>query len=777
MNTENIFVKILFLLLAVVLAVGGWFLASYGFNSIQNIRQIERLPSSSIAAAIPGEVKLSATVKAADNLIQSNHYKTKSVYYHYRYEEEETDSDGNRYWDTKFETTDSTNFYLEDSTGQILVDISTVNDSDINFSMPISRQDTDGSVRHTEWRIQPGDSIFVMAYLREVANSQYLGFLDEGHYLPTVSKYSESYEKSSIGTSIILMVSGGISLIALATFFLMGGLTIHRILAFLIILSITVFIPLVHLGASMLYDDVVSGKSRLEDKSQIALGKINQLSNQNISSIFSVSSDINNNQSLSAEIKNTANEIIENLAYSEQSYIKQLQTFPNNLIAFFYTEPTESLFDRLVSPSKNRVTDRLQSYKKTTTKGLIPKVVIGVGILLCVIMTWLGFHLIRLKRHIENLPTSKTSGLVFGLSELKGRVTNIEDEEPLSSPLTNSRCYWYSYKVEEKRQRGKETEWVTIENRTDFKPFYCKDTHGQIKVMPLHAEVVSKHKKTERRGRYRYTEKIIKLDDNVYILGHSKIDRDVGDKLVIRSSKEDKPFLITNLTERAIMLRKANGGMLSLTVAFSAIMFAGLFYLGMQGSFSPADYLLAALLAPVYMSLIILILHYNDLVFLKQRAARNLSNIGVSLQKRVELIPNLEKIVKQYLSHEKSLLKKLTELRTGYVTDTDDFESVANQLEKEQTILTQMIAKSEDYPDLKSNKLSIKLMNRLVDLENEVALMREGYNDAVNYYNTRIATVPDLFFARAFGFTAMDLFRFEGQRFARVKLNFDDEQA
>ena len=291
--------------------------------------------------------------------------------------------------------------------------------------------------------------------------------------------------------------------------------------------------------------------------------------------------------------------------------------------------------------------------------------------------------------------------------------------------------------------------------------------------MPLHAEIVTKHKKVVREGDYRYTEKVLKLSDKVYVLGNAKIDRDKGDTLVIRADKKEKPYLITNLTERQIMLRKAQGGMLSLTVAFSALMFAGLFYLGMTGSFSPADYLMAALIAPIYMSIMVFVLHYNDLVFLKQRAARNLSNIGVSLQKRIELIPNLEKIVKQYLVHEKSLLKKLTHLRTTYVTDTEDFEKVSDQIKTEQEVLTQMLARAEDYPELKAHKLNVKLMNRLVDMENEVALMREGYNDAVTYYNTRIETIPDVFFAKIFGFKAMEIFAFEGQRFKRVKVELD----
>jgi len=203
-------------------------------------------------------------------------------------------------------------------------------------------------------------------------------------------------------------------------------------------------------------------------------------------------------------------------------------------------------------------------------------------------------------------------------------------------------------------------------------------------------------------------------------------------------------------------------------------MFSCLFYLGIHGSFSPADYLLVASIAPTYMLFVILVLHYNDLVFLKQRASRNRSNIDVSMQKRHELIPNIEKIVKKYMVHEKTLLQQITNIRTQYSNnEPKDLSTIGKQLEGEQTFLTQMIARAEDNPELKAISLNKKLMDRLIDLENEVALMREGYNDAVTSYNTRIGTIPDIFFARFCGFQSMPLFEYDERAFSKVEINWD----
>ncbi len=43
-------------------------------------------------------------------------------------------------------------------------------------------------------------------------------------------------------------------------------------------------------------------------------------------------------------------------------------------------------------------------------------------------------------------------------------------------------------------------------------------------------------------------------------------------------------------------------------------------------------------------------------------------------------------------------------------------------------------------------------MRSLLFVENEVRLMRSGYNNAVETYNTRIQTLPDVIFAKLFAF-------------------------
>jgi hypothetical protein len=773
MKYNNPFYRMLMLLLAVVLATAGWYLSQTGFNNIQSLRQIERISNTSISAALSGEVKLNATVQKDKKLLSSEYFGRNSIYYAYRYEIETTDSDGDTSWSTQFEHSDSVDFLLTDNTGEIRVNLPRHN-SDLKYSLPIADQVIVGSSRHTEWRIEPGDNVFVLAMLA----SDELNFVQKGHYLPIISKYGENHEKSDIGIKLVLLIAGGISLIAFAVFSLICALQIHRIIVFIFVLSLSIIVPLVHLGVSMIHQDIVTGEKRLSLQTRAALSTINQklnsYSQQNLTWHQLTPYLLESNNQLPVELSKIINEIQINTAYQQRIYQDQLANFPNNFMSWFYLVEPRDVAQYLTESQLNQLDDRLKQFEKAETAGLLPVIISILGFIACIGFTLFGFSLIRLKRHIENIPTSKSTGLVFGLAELKGRISKIDQEKPLISPLTSSHCYWFHYTVEESRGSGKEQRWVTIENTKSHQKFNCKDAYGEVKVSPKHAEIISLHHKTKRIGKLRYSERILRLNDKVYVLGNAKIDKSHQDTLEIRGKKGEKPFLITNFSEQVIMMKKANNGMLSLTTAFSSLMFACLFYLGIHGSFSPADYLIVAFIAPIYMSFVILVLHYNDLIFLKQRASRNRSNINVSMQKRHELIPNIEKIVKKYMAHENELLEEITNLRSNYKqSGSRDLTTIGAQLENEQLVLANIIAKVEENPKLKTVGLNKKLMSRLIDLENEVALMREGYNDSVTYYNTRISTLPDVFFARLFGFKPMKLFEYRERKFSKVDIDWN----
>lgn len=767
----SILQKILFGLLTLILLATGWWLTQSGFTEIKSLRQIERLPVSQIEAALEGDIKLKVSVDTAQDTVNSEYFNQPSVYYRYRYEEEETDSDGDTYWDTKFINSGGVDFYVSDISGTVLLRSQSRTNSELEFSIPVSRQKTVGAARHTEWRIEPGDALFVMGQYTLGEPTASIEFNANSKLMPLISKYTESEEKSGIGSSVILKVCGGVSLFAMGALSLIITLGIHRILAFLIVLTLSVVVPLVEHGLSMLNDDIVETEYLIKQRNQQLKQKIDSLNGAEFNSQQETVSWQNRMQKLNnVNLSGAALEqTLIDTVFLQQQFNHQLEPFPNNLIAWWHGVEEQSLYSLLNAELQAKVDAKLAQFRGTRTSGVWSYLVVAGGVLVCVVLTWLGFRLVRLKRHIENLPTSKTSGLMFGLSEIKGRVSFSDDWPAMEAPLTYTSCAWYRYIIEERQGSGKDRKWVTIRDTTERVPFICQDAFGVVKVDPEQAEVISQRKKVERRGDWRYTEYRLQQNDKLYLLGTAQIDTDTGDRLEIKHDPH-QPFLITNYSEAAIMYRKAYGGMLSLTLAFASLMFGALFLLGASGSFAPIDYLVAALIAPVYMLLVMLIFHYNDLVFLRQRATRNYANIEVSMQKRFDLIPNLEKIVKQYMAHEKKLLRAIVKLRNALGSDELDSDNLGKVIEYEQKIVSSVVARVEQYPDLKANELVTSLLNKLVDLENEIALMREGFNDSVEYYNTRIASVPDVFFARLFGFKALKLLHFDAQKFERIKV-------
>ena len=83
------------------------------------------------------------------------------------------------------------------------------------------------------------------------------------------------------------------------------------------------------------------------------------------------------------------------------------------------------------------------------------------------------------------------------------------------------------------------------------------------------------------------------------------------------------------------------------------------------------------------------------------------------------------------------------------------------ELAMEKTVTSRLLAVKEDYPDLKGNKVAQKLFDQIVNLENEIALMREGYNDSVERHNTRIQSLPEVILAKFFGFKDAQSLRVE----------------
>ena len=196
-----------------------------------------------------------------------------------------------------------------------------------------------------------------------------------------------------------------------------------------------------------------------------------------------------------------------------------------------------------------------------------------------------GFREYRRRSLIANTPTSKIRSLAVGVVEVEG------DAKPnggvFESPFSGEDCVLYEYQIEEYRDTGDGSDWVTIDSGQTDEPFYIDDGTGKVMVDPEGADL-----RLPQDGRYRvegfgelpdaaqefvrneaavdtqtdewfeedrrYTEHYIGTDDHVYVFGKA-LPRDDGgsatnpENAVISTDRDTPMFVISDRSESEML--------------------------------------------------------------------------------------------------------------------------------------------------------------------------------------------------------------------------------
>ena len=153
---------------------------------------------------------------------------------------------------------------------------------------------------------------------------------------------------------------------------------------------------------------------------------------------------------------------------------------------------------------------------------------------------------------------------------------------------------------------------------------------------------------------------------------------------------------------------------------------------------------------------VIMAITYNKYIKLKNLNEEGWSGIGIYLQKRMDLIPNLVNIVKGYATHEKETLENVVKLRNQMMSiDTKNIDNIEKIQKLENEIvktLKSIMMLQENYPDLKANENFLNLQSQLTRIETEIQSSRKYYNGTVRDRNTFIETFPNNLLGGFFGF-------------------------
>src|SRR5438094_2881499 len=281
------------------------------------------------------------------------------------------------------------------------------------------------------------------------------------------------------------------------------------------------------------------------------------------------------------------------------------------------------------------------------------------------------------KRLIDNLPTSKTTGVFIGLVELKGTA---ESEQPLTSYLAGQPCVLYQWRIEEHWSRtvtesytdsdGKtrtrtrhESGWKTVAEGGERIPFYLQDDCGVILVRPEGAKLEPATIFDEGCGtsdplyygkgppeavahsdfRRRFSETAILLHAELYVLGQARERQDLVAPEIAQDNSAPM-FLISTRTEQQISSGFRWGFWGSAFLGL-VLCIAGFVVKDASSHVDPArqlgvyllaasGFLLASVLGWVWMV-------YNSLIDLRQRVRRGWWQARVRLKRRPAWIPSL----------------------------------------------------------------------------------------------------------------------------------------
>lgn len=171
-------------------------------------------------------------------------------------------------------------------------------------------------------------------------------------------------------------------------------------------------------------------------------------------------------------------------------------------------------------------------------------------------------------------------------------------------------------------------------------------------------------------------------------------------------------------------------------------------------------------------------LWYVAVIKRRNRVLEALSSIDVQLKKRHELLPNVLRLANQYMTHERDLLEKVTQLRTSAQVSYDEKNAgdVKQHLDAEgglQQGMRQIFAVAENYPDLRSSETIVEAQQNFNEAEAHIAAARRFYNAAVTRLNNAVQIFPGTVIGRMAGVEPMPFFELEDKS-QRESVNVND---
>ncbi len=163
-----------------------------------------------------------------------------------------------------------------------------------------------------------------------------------------------------------------------------------------------------------------------------------------------------------------------------------------------------------------------------------------ISFALASLMFWGGFYFVRLKRQVENTPTSKVRSVAMGMVEIKGKAIR---QFALISPMSHTPCVFYRLT---KYRRKENQQWIVSSvSSSDNVPFLVADETGEVEVDPAGCRVRAGTKqegvpgqigllRVDDESEEKWVEEIIVEGTLLYVLGFAAVKREDGPTITER---------------------------------------------------------------------------------------------------------------------------------------------------------------------------------------------------------------------------------------------------
>ncbi len=165
---------------------------------------------------------------------------------------------------------------------------------------------------------------------------------------------------------------------------------------------------------------------------------------------------------------------------------------------------------------------------------------------------------------------------------------------------------------------------------------------------------------------------------------------------------------------------------------------------------------------------------YNSMLSSELEVEKSWGNVESQYQRRKDLIPNLEKTVKAFARHEENTYTEVVKARTAaqraqqaadmtaQAVPDDDMQmerymQAQDQAKKALDIYVNAV--TEAYPELRSSQNFLDFQENLTGTENRIQVARANYNEAVQTYNKKVRSFPNVLISGIFGFSKKSMFK------------------